>query len=175
MTGGRALAPASPPASRSRTRLRRALVAVTALPGAWLLTAAALLLATPMFEILAWQPLHRGDYEGAEPFLEACAALSRAATWIRVPGQRLRLARYLGDLAEAREDRAPAEAGRLYRESIAILEAQLGSDDSQVRFARWRYRNFLRSTGDASGRPRSDKRVSTPPAGAPWSRTGPPR
>lgn len=153
MIGARPLAQTR--ASPSRNRLRRALVAATTLAGVWLLAAGALLVATPMLEILAWQPLHRGDYEGAEPFLRVGAALTRVGTWIRVPGERLRLAGYLGDLAEARERRAPNEAEELYLESIAILEAELGSEDSQVRFARWRYRNFLRSTGHASRGPES--------------------
>lgn len=135
-------------------RRRRILVGAAVLVGAWTLAAGVLLFATVMLEVLAWQPLHRGDYEGAEPFLEAGAALSRAATWIRVPGQRVRLAGYLGDLAEAREQRgAAAEAVELHLESIAILETELGADDSQARFARWRYRSFLRSTGRADDAP----------------------
>lgn len=152
MTKGRALASAG--AACSRNWPRRALVAVAALVGAWLLAAGALLLATPMLEILAWQPMHRGDYEGADPLLQAGAVLTRVGTWIRVPGQRLRLARYLGDLGEAREQRGSnAEAAELYLESIAILEAER-PEDSEVHFARWRYERFLRSNRAVGAEPR---------------------
>jgi hypothetical protein len=129
-------------------------VGAAVLVGARTLAAGVLLFATVMLETLAWQPLHRGDYQGAEPLLEAGVGLSRAATWIRVPGQRVRLAGYLGDLAEAREQRgAAAEAAEIHLESIAILETELGAEDSRVRFARWRYRNFLHSTGHEDDAP----------------------
>lgn len=143
MTRSRSLAPAS--VLLGSTWRRRALVVLAALAGVWLSAAGALVFATVTLEMLAWQPLHRGEFERAEPHLEVGTALSRASTWIRVPGQRLRLAAFLGNLAEAREDRAPREAEQLYRESIAILEDELGPDDSQVRFARWRYVGFVRS------------------------------
>lgn len=107
--------------------LRRVLVGAAGLIGAWTSAAGVLLGATVMLELLAWPPLHRGNHEDAEPFLRSGAALSRAAPWIRVPDQRVRLARHLGDLAEAREQRgAAAEAAELYLESIAILEAEHG-------------------------------------------------
>jgi len=130
-------------------RRRRVVLSLAALAGVWLSAAGALFFATVILEMVAWQPLHRGEFERAEPLLEVGTALSRASTWIRVPGQRLRLAAYLGNLAEAREDRDPVKAERLYRESIAILEDELGPDDSQVRFARWRYASFRHSTGRA--------------------------
>lgn len=153
MTQKGSLGPGAPRALRwilGPNACRRVLVGAALLIGGWMLAAGALYVGTVTLEILAWQPLHRGNYEGAEPLLEAGAALSRAASRICVPGQRVRLAAYLGDLGEAREQRgATAEAAELYLESTSILEAELGPDDSQARYARWRYHNFLRSTGHA--------------------------
>jgi len=133
---------------------RRILMGVAVLVGAWMSAAGVLFFATGMLEMLAWQPLHRGNQEGAEPLLDAGTVLSRAATGMRVPGQRVRLAGYLGNLTDAREHHGAAvEAAELYLESIEILEAELGAEDSQTRFARWRYHNFLRSTERARDTP----------------------
>ncbi len=136
------------------TRWKRAWISGALLAGCWILAAGSLVGSTIIVEILAWQSLHRGSYADAEPLLAAAAALGRTATWIGVPGQRVRLAGFLLDLAEAREQRgALREAAELYRESIAIFDAELGPDDSHAREARWRYAHFVRSNREMGSEP----------------------
>lgn len=133
---------------------KRAWISAAWLAGCWILAAGFLVGSTTVLEILAWQSLHRGNYADADPLLAAQVALSRTATWIGVPAQRVRLAACLLDLAEAREQRsALRDAGELYRESIALFDAELGPDDSRAREARWRYERFLRSNREAGGDP----------------------
>lgn len=133
-------------------RWKRASIPAALLAGCWILAAGFLVGSTTLLEILAWQSLHRGNYADAETLLAAQSALTRTATWIGVPGQRVRLAGCLLDLAEAREQRgAPGDAEELYRESIAIFDADLGPEDSHAREARWRFERFQRSNRDAGG------------------------
>ena len=114
----------------------------------WTLMAACLVISAQVLQMFAWQPLHRGEHAQAEPLLNAEVFLERAGALLRVPGQELRLADTLGNLAEARQATGRLEeAERLHLESIALHEELFGSSHQETLYARWRYGWFLRKLG----------------------------
>ena len=129
----------------------------------WILTAACLAIFAQSLQLLSGQPLHRREYARAEPLLEAEVFLERAAALLRVPGQGLRLADTLGNLAEVRQAKGGLEeAERLHLESIALYEELVGVSHQETLYARWRYGVFLRKHGRSDEATRFLTRVGSP-------------
>lgn len=130
------------------------LVYATVLAGGWLAVAAIITTSGLLLELLAIGPSNRGDLTGATPFVESKAALSRLGTWIRVPGQRLRLATALRELAEIEASRGAFErAEACHLESIALFESDLGEQSVEARSARWHYAEYRRRRAGSSNQP----------------------
>ena len=108
----------------------------------------------------SWQPLHRREYARAEPLLEAEVFLERVAVLLRAPGQELRLADTLVNLAEVRAAKGHLEeAEHLHLESIALYEDLVGVSHQETLYARRRFGAFLRKHGRADEATRFIKRL----------------